>query len=286
LPDPKDKEIERRSFWSGTLTFGLVSVPVALFPGNRMDRPALRMLAPDGTPLQRRYYCPQENRPLANEEIVRGYEMENGKYVVVSDEELESLEPKKSREIDLRLFVPRQQIDPVYFDRAYFLVPTGDSAKAYRLLAEIMEKTDRAGVATFIMRGKEYLVAILSEKGILRAETLRFAQEIRNPRDIGLPEPQPVPETAVKVMDKEIQRALVDRFDFDALKDEVEEKKWALIERKKKAGIGIIHPPEEAEEEEEKGAEVIDLMAVLKKRLAGRGAPESGKTKRPAVRKK
>src|SRR5207248_7073669 len=107
---------------------------------------------------------------------------------VVTDEELERLAPEKSRDIDLRRFVEAEAIPPMYFERSYFLVPAGGSAKAYRLLAATMEETHRAGIATFVMRGKEYLVAILSENGILRAETLRFSDEIRSPEDVGLPE--------------------------------------------------------------------------------------------------
>ncbi|HEY0671085.1 MAG TPA: Ku protein, partial [Longimicrobiales bacterium] len=178
MPDEK-QEIRTRSFWSGTITFGLVSIPVNLFPGVRSQRAALRMLADDGTPLQRRFYCEKQNREVNGDEIVRGYETAKGKYVVVTDDELEALEPKKSRDIDLRRFVPAEDIDPLFFERSYYLAPAGESVKAYRLLAETMEKTGRAGIATFVMRGKEYLVAIVAEDGLLRADTMRFADELR-----------------------------------------------------------------------------------------------------------
>ena len=119
--------------------------------------------------------------------MIRGYEVEKEKYVVITDEELEKLAPKKGRDIDLRRFVKQESIPPVYFDRSYFLTPGQGSEKAYRLLAETMEKEDLAGIATFVMRGKEYLVAIFPENGILRAETMRFSDELRSPKDIGLP---------------------------------------------------------------------------------------------------
>jgi len=267
LPELEDQEIRTRAFWSGTITFGLVSIPVALFPGNRTQRVALRMLGPDGTPLKRRFYCPKEDRPIEREEIVRGYEYEKDKYVLVTDEELEALEPKKSREIDLRRFVPVDQIDPMYFDRAYFLAPTGDSQKPYRLLAEAMEKTGRAGIATFVMRSKEYLVAILSENGILRAETLRFADEIRTPEEVGLPPPIHVPESTVTEMDQEIQAAAAENLDLNEMEDRGSERLLALIERKKKAGEGVIHPQQDTMEDEEEGGEVIDIMEVLKRSI-------------------
>src|ERR1041385_2899096 len=179
-----------RPFWSGTISFGLVSIPVNLFPASRSSHVGLRMLASDGTPLRRRYFSGTADRGLGPEQMVRGFEIEEGKYVVVTDEELERLEPEKSRDIDLRRFVPQDAIPPMYFDRSYFLLPAETAGKAYQLLATVMEKSKRVGIATFVMRGKEYLIAILSANGILCAETLRFSDELRSASDIGLPEPR------------------------------------------------------------------------------------------------
>ena len=191
-----------RPFWSGTLTFGLVSVPVDLYPGNRTNRASLRMLGPEGEPLARRYFSQKTGRALDNEHMVRGYEFDKDKYVVITDEELERLAPDQSRDIDLRRFVELKSIPPLYFDRSYFLAPSAGSEKAYRLLSETMQKEKLAGIATFVMRGKEYLVAIFPENGILRAETLRFADELRSPKDIGLPEKKKVPAATVKEFEK------------------------------------------------------------------------------------
>ena len=162
-----DEEEQRgaRPFWSGTLTFGLVSVPVDLYPGNRNSRISLRILGPDGVPLSRRYYSQKTDKDLDNDDMIRGYEIEKEKFVIVTDEELERLAPEHSRDIDLRSFVPLEQIPPIYFDRSYFLVPSSGSEKAYKLLAETMKNSKLAGLATFVMRGKEYLVAIFAENG-------------------------------------------------------------------------------------------------------------------------
>src|SRR3977135_3111384 len=130
-----------RPFWSGTLTFGLVSVPVNLFPANKSSRASLRMLSPDGEPLARRYYSEKTERELDADEMVRGYEIDKGKYVVVTDDELDRLAPEKSRDIDLKTFVPEESIPPMYFERGYFLTPAAGSEKAYKLLAETMEKS-------------------------------------------------------------------------------------------------------------------------------------------------
>ncbi|MFO7965956.1 MAG: Ku protein [Desulfobacterales bacterium] len=272
MPD-KNASLIRRALWSGSLTFGLVSVPVAIFPGISRRRTSLRMLTPDGVPLQRRYYCPKENKPIEADEIVRGYEIEKERFVVVTEEELESLAPRKSREIDLRLFVPVDQIDPMYFDRAYFLVPTGDSPKAYRLLAETMESTARAGIATFVMRGKEYLVAILAENGIIRAETLRFADEIRTPETIGLSKTEDFDRSDADGMKKEIDASAGSTFHTGELKDEYEEKLARLVQRKKSSGKIVHYSPEKADERGE--ADVIDLVQVIKRSIE-QAVPETG----------
>src|SRR5437899_1760539 len=195
-----------RPFWSGTLTFGLVSVPVDLYPGNRTNRAPLRMLGPEGEPLSRRYYSEKSGRDLDDDEMIRGYEIEKERYVIVTDEELERLAPEQSRDVDLRRFVPLEDIPPLYFDRSYFLAPSEGSEKAYKLLAQTMEKEKLAGVATFVMRGKQYLVAIFPENEILRAETMRFADEIRSPKEIGLPKDKKVPAATVKKFEKLIEK--------------------------------------------------------------------------------
>lgn len=257
-----------RPFWSGTITFGLVSVPVALFPANRprSQGVSFRMVSEEGSPLERRYICPEEDKEIGWDEIVRGYEVDKGKFVVISDEELEVIEPRKTRDIDLQLFVDVHEIPPVYFDRAYFLAPAGGSNKAYRLLAEVMESRERAGIATFVMRAKEYLVAIIAEKGILRAETLRFEDEIRTPSSIGLPKMQKAKPAEVKKLVTAIKRHS-GKVDFREFVNDYPERVEALASKKKKKGDDVIRVPKEERNEEE--AEVVDLMEVLSRSLAG-----------------
>src|SRR5437762_5488848 len=134
-----DNQRAARPFWSGTLTFGLVSVPVDLYPGNRTNRAPLRMLGPDGEPLARRYYSQNSGDDLDDEQMVRGYEIDKDKYVVVTDEELERLAPEQSRDIDLRRFVDLESIPRLYVDRSYFLALSEGSEKAYMLLSETMQ---------------------------------------------------------------------------------------------------------------------------------------------------
>src|ERR1044072_2983495 len=142
-----------RPFWSGTLTFGLVSVPVDLYPGNRTNRAPLRMLGPEGEPLNRRYYSQKTGKDLDDEDMVRGFQYDKDRYVIVTDEELERLAPEQSRDIDLGRFVPLADIPPLHFDRSYFLAPSQGPEKAYRLLSQTMEKEQLAGEATLVIRG-------------------------------------------------------------------------------------------------------------------------------------
>jgi len=255
-----------RPFWSGTLTFGLVSVPVDLYPGNRTNRAPLRMLSPDGEPLSRRYFSQKSGKELDDEDMVRGYEIDKDRYVVVTDEELERLAPEQSRDIDLRRFVPLEEISPLYFDRSYFLAPSEGSEKAYKLLAETMKKEDLAGVATFVMRGKEYLVAIFPENGILRAETMRFADEIRSPKEIDLPEKKKVTAATVKKFEKLIEQHSARQLSMKELKDEQMEKLLKLVAKKRRQHKDIV----EVEEPKREEGKVIDLMAALKKSLASK----------------
>lgn len=280
-----DEEVEQgggsRSFWTGTISFGLVSIPVALFAANRPRTSSFKMVSEEGTPLQRRYVCSKDEQELDWDDIVRGYEIEKGKFVVVTDDELEAIEPRKSREIDLRLFVAREEIDPKYFERGYFLTPSGGSNKAYRLLAEVMEQTGRVGVATFVMRTKEYVIAILAENGILRAETLRFADEIRTPKDVGLPEPAKVPAAEVKRFDEAIRKNSR-KLDLRELLDDYAERLEELARAKQKRGEGVVKA-EIPEETDEGGGEVVDLLEVLSRSLGGSsGGRKTASRKGPA----
>ncbi|MDX1583340.1 MAG: Ku protein [Thermoanaerobaculia bacterium] len=269
-----------RAFWSGTITFGLVSVPVDLYSGNRSQRASFRLLAPDGVPLERRYFCSREDEEISWSEIIRGYELD-GSWVPVTDEELEAIQPEKSRDIDLRSFVPRDDLDPILFQRAYFLVPGGDSVKAYRLLVDAMESTDRAGIATFVMRGKEYLVAILAEKGLLRAETLRFDGEIRDIENVGLPEGK-AKASKVKSFRDVISRMTESSLDLDELRDDLADRVDEFARKKKKEGSDVVEREVAEEPEEEEGGEVVDLVAALRKSLgkeAVRAKPKKAKKK-------
>ena len=276
-------------FWTGTISFGLVSIPVSLLPATRPNRFSLRTLGPKGTPLSRRYVAPDSNEPLEQEEMVRGYEVDDGKHVVITQEELDRLAPEKSRDINLQLFTDRYSISPLYLNRPYFLVPSGPSTKAYRLLAETMEKTKRTGIATFVMRGKEHLVAIFAENKILLADTLRWADEVRSREDIGIPERQKPPKELVREYAKLIEKHSVDEIPREKLHDERIEALNKLVEKKRARNKDIVSAPQE----EVQKAEVVDILEVLKRALAktqeapaAKGEESQTKSSQPAKRKR
>lgn len=259
--------------WSGTITFGLVSVPVALFPALRGRPVHLRLLTKEGSPVKRKYYCPEHEKELDPKEIIRGYDR-GGTFITVEDDELNALEPRKSSDIELKQFVGVEEIDPFYFDRPYYLVPTGRSTKAYRLLVHVMERKGRAGISTFIMHGKEYLAAILAEGGLLMVETLRYRDEVRFPERIGLNEvagPDKDEETTYAAILSKWKRNRLSRED---LEDRYAKRFQDLLDRKKKSGKAVVKVQEKEEPEAEEGGKVIDFVSIFKKRLAAQQKQE------------
>lgn len=285
-----------RSMWSGTITFGLVSIPVDLLSAVRPRQTAMKLVDKSGHALGREYHCSKEDKQLDQDELVRGYQTDDGKMVVITDEEFESVAPEMSGDIELRGFVPLEQIPPMYFQKPYFLAPSGKTAKAYHLLATTMEKTGRVGIGSFVMRGHEYLVAIVADNGVLRADTLRYADEIRTPEAIGLPKSQKVPAAKLARFTKAIDGLKQSKLDLSELEDRDAQALRELAESKQKNDEGVIHQRglEDAETGEGDSAQIIDLMAVLRKSLsknavvssAGGGEPislaERRKSKAPA----
>jgi DNA end-binding protein Ku len=247
-------------------------------PATRSGGAHFRMLGPDGAPLARRWRCSKEDAPIDDAEIVRGWEVRDGKFVVVTDEELEALEPKKSRDIELREFVACDELDPLWFERAYYLVPNGSSPKAYALLARIMEQTARAGIATFVMREREYLVALLAKNGVILAETLRFADELRSPGDVGLPAAKKPERARVSALERAMRSLHAKALDEKLVEDEYAAAVAAAARKKVQQGRDVVEAKGEPEEEE---GTAVDLMTALRKAL---GSRKPGRRVSPARR--
>jgi DNA end-binding protein Ku len=194
-----------RSLWTGSLGFGLVNVPVALFSGVRDTDLHFRQLhAKDHTPVEIHRFCAEEDVEVPYEEIASGYETDDD-LVILTDAELATAAPRKTRTIDIEAFVDLADVDPIYFDHPYVLMPSGDSEgtqRAYRLLVEVMERTERAALGRFVLRTKEYLVLIRAAGGRMKLTTLRFHDEVRPAKDV------PKPTKRDKPAKKEVDQAV------------------------------------------------------------------------------
>jgi DNA end-binding protein Ku len=275
-----------RPSWSGTISFGLVSIPVNLFTAIRARQTALHLVDESGHALGRRYHCSKDGKELDQDDLVRGYETDEGTTVTITDAELDSVAPELSADIEMRSFVPLTQIPPMYFQRPYFLAPAGKSAKAYHLLAATMQQTGRIGIGSFVMRGHEHLVAIVADNGVLRAATLRYADEIRTPKSIGLPKPGRPPAKRVNEFGKAIDALTHDELSAKELQDSEAAALHDLARAKHEAGKDVIHPAADLESEDAEGhtggAQIIDLMAVLRKSLS-RSAVVSSASSTPPI---
>jgi DNA end-binding protein Ku len=266
--EPRSRNLPFHAFWSGSLSFGLVNVPVLLFPASRHSGVRLRMMSPEGALLERRFFCPRDGKEVAPDEIVRGYELDDGSYIIVDNHELEAIEPQKTREIDLREFVDLAELPPTLLERGYYMTPLKEATKAYRLLAEAMERTRRAGIATFVMREREYLVAIFARAGILCALTLRFHDEIREPQTIGLPEPAPVARRRVSAFERSIDALFTNNLSRNELADKATRALRAIIEKKRKAGRDLIRTDHEADDVDSDRADAVDLLETIRRSLS------------------
>ena len=284
-PEPEQDSSPRvRSLWSGTITFGLVSIPVDLLTAVRPRQTAMKLVDSEGHALGRQYHCSKEGKRLDYDDLVRGYETDDGKMVVITDQEFESVAPEMSADIELRSFVPMEQIPALYFQKPYFLAPAGKSAKAYVLLTETMARTGRVAIGSFVMRGHEYLVAIVADNGVLRLDTLRYADEIRTPESIGLPQRSKVAASKVTLFSKQIEALTHKELKISELEDQDARKLQSLVEAKQRERDAVIHPKgAEAAEDTEggEGAKIIDLMEVLRKSLSKSAVARTAETSQP-----
>ena len=225
------------------------------------------MISPDGAFLRRRFYCPRDGKETGSDDIVRGYELDDGSYIVVTDQELDDIEPRKTREIELREFVDLSEVAPAYMERGYYLTPGKGAVRAYRLLADVMEKNRRVGIATFVMRDREYLVAIFAQNGILCAETLRFHDEVRDPGAVGLPKPVTPPHRRISTFEKAVSALGSQTLSPDMLVDVTTRKLMAIIARKRKSGKELIHISERTADNAAPEEDEVDLLDTIRRSL-------------------
>lgn len=225
------------AIWSGSVTFGMVTIPVSLVAAVSSSSVRLRMLHDkDAAPLERRMVCPKHDTVVGPDEQVRGFEVSDGRYVVVTDDELESLAPERSRALEVEEFVPLDDIDPLYFDRPYYLEPGEGGEKPYALLVRAMDETARAGLGKFVMKEREYLVALWPLDGVLCLSTLRFESQRVSAEGIA-PDRSRVGRKELDALVRDIKRA-TRRFDPEAYPDENDLELLELVkEQAKEEGI-------------------------------------------------
>ena len=260
-----------RPLWSGSLSFGLVNVPVALFSGVVDTDLHFRQLHDKvHVPIEVHRFCADEDEEVPFEEIAHGYETDDGEQVVLTDAELATAAPRRTRTIDIEAFVDLDDVDPVLFDHPYLLMPAGDAegtVRAYHLLLEVMSRTERAALGRFVMRTREYLVLIRERGGRLALTTLLFHDEVRDPSE--LPTPAKKDRPAKKALDQTVKliEALSCDWEPERYEDRYEKRLKRVIREKRKGGT--IKVPEA--EPESEPSPVPDLMAALEKSLAAVG---------------
>src|SRR3954447_24457709 len=256
-----------RALWSGSLSFGLVNVPVALLSAVRdMDLHFRQLHEKDKSPIETQRWCSEEEKEVPFEAITRSYELDSGKTVIVTDEDLEAVEPRGTRTIDIEQFVDLAEVDPIYFDHPYWLVPAGEdegAARAYKPLLGGVEKTDQAALGRFVMRAKEHLAIVRARDGALSLTTMRFHDEVRATKDVpnaGGKSTKP----SKKELDAAVAliEALGADWDPKKHKDEYRKRLQKVVDKKRK-GQKIEQPDDDGKAPDA----VPDLIAALEQSL-------------------
>jgi DNA end-binding protein Ku len=260
------------SVWSGYLTFGLISMPVRLFSGARSSGISFHMLhRDDNTRVKQQLICPAENKVVERSEIIKGYEYRKGEYVIIEPEEIKKIEPKTAKAMEILEFVKSDEVDPVFFESSYYLVPEEAGRRPYALLTKALEQTQYVAIAKLTMHNREYTVILRPHKSGMMLHTMYYADEVREVEDFGTSNID-LKDAEVKVAHQLIE-ALADKFDPKKYHDTFQENLKKLIQARLEGGeVAPIEKPR-------KLAPVVDLMAALKQSLA-----EMEGKKKPAAR--
>jgi len=254
------------SVWKGVISFGLVSVPVRLYAAARSTRVALHQLhSTDHTRLRQPLFCPTDDRIVDRSEVVKGYEYEPGKYVLIDPEDLKKTQPPSARTMEILSFADAADVDPIAFDASYYIVPEDEGRKAYALLVKTLEDTHRVGIAKVTMHQREYTVFMRPYRHGLALHTMYFANEIREAPGFGDVDHIKLSPQEIKLA-HQLVATLSEKFHLEQYRDEYQERLKELIEARQK-GEEIAAAPSP------KRAPVIDIMSALKKSLAASGEP-------------
>lgn len=258
-----------RAIATGQIAFGLVSIPVKLFSAaESSEKISFNMLHRDcGNRIQQQLFCPKDERTISRDEVVKGYEFSKGQYVLFNEEELKTLEEKSTQQIEITEFVKSDLIDPIYFEKPYYLGPDKNGSRAYALLSAAMQETGRWAIAKYAARGKGYLVIIRPLGKGLVMQQLYYPNEIRSIDEIEIGDAE-VKDNELKMAVQLAEMSASDEFKPEQYRDEVRDRVRALIQ-KKIEGEQITNT-----QEEEPRAQVIDLMEALRRSLGGAATSE------------
>ena len=250
-----------RAISSATISFGLVSIPVKLYTTTESSgQISFNMLHQCGTRVKQQYWCPTDEKVVPREEIVKGYEFAKGKYVTFTNEEIKALEEEASQMIEIREFLPLAQVDPLHFERAYYLGPDKGGDKPYTLLSKAMEKTGRCAIASWAARGKQYLVLVRPFQGGLILEQLHYADELRSFDDVERTDAK-VSDAELSLAEKLIEQIAVDEFEPQKYEDAVKKRLEQVIAQKVEGQeVTFVEAPEPQ-------GKIIDLMEALRASL-------------------
>jgi DNA end-binding protein Ku len=278
-----------RSIWKGSISFGLVSIPVGLYSAETRDEISFKLLdRKTMSPIHYKRVSEESGQEVPWEETVRGYEYEPGEYVVMSDEDLKRAAPEATQTIDIVDFVDLEDISPLYFDKPYYLGPDKKGAKAYALLREVLRRTGKVGIAKVVIRTRQYLAAVVARGDVLTLELMRYAHELRDPAEIDVPRgKEGVSEREIDMAERLVE-GMVAAWDPGKYKDTYRQELMRTIKKRAEAGQ-LESSPEPAPKPKEAGAKVIDLMALLKRSVEQGGrkpAPKAASAKKAPARKK
>jgi len=270
-----------RAIWKGSISFGLVNIPIALYPATRREELKFRLLRKsDLSPVNYKRVAEKDGREVSWDQIVKGYEYEKGKYVVLKDEDFQRVDLEATQTVDIKDFVDQGEIDPMFFYKPYYLEPQKGGDKAYALLRDSLKDTNRVGVAKVVIKTRQYLAGVKPEDGVLVLELMHFADELADAEKLHLPKKMEVGKREMN-MAKSLIDSMTSKWEPKKYKDDYREALMEVIEEKVEAGGKEI---EEKPRKAPKPTKVIDLVSVLQKSLEQTGGKK--KTKSRSLMKK
>ncbi len=265
-----------RAIWKGSISFGLVNIPIALYPATRREEFKFRLLRKsDLSPVSYKRVAEKDGKEVPWDQIVKGYEYEKGKYVVLKDEDFERVDLEATQTVDIQDFVDQEEIDPIFFYKPYYLEPQKGGDKAYALLRDALKDSNKVGIAKVVIKTRQYLAGVKPEDGVLLLELMHFADELADPGKLHVPK-----KTEVGKREMNMAKSLIDsmssKWNPEKYRDDYREALMEVIEEKVETGGKEI---EEKPKKARKPTKVIDLLSVLQKSLEQTGGKKKATAK-------